>query len=448
MEGWWNEVIRPLASVAEVTLGRQRAPQYEQGEHLVPYLRSANIVDGRLDLGDVKRMNFTPAEQKRFALIEGDVLITEGSGSPDTVGASAVWHADIDATVCFQNTLLRLRPRPGISDGRYLAWWARHAHASGLMRAAATGANILHLGAEDLRRLPIQLPPLDVQRRIADFLDDQVGRIDKAGRLREQQAAAAGDLLESVAHAAVTGGSRFSGQRAAEWALPWAEVLPAGWRTPRICQVARMGTGHTPSRERPELWKDAGIPWLTTGDVHRFRRDEIDVIDDTQVHISQLGIENSAAVLHPAGTVALSRTASAGFSILMGGDMATSQDFATWTCGPLLQPLFLLWCLRAMRRDLLGRLAMGSTHKTIYFPDLMSIRIPLPPVADQRDAVKRINDAAEVSRTLQEALKTAVNLVAERKRSLISAAVMGEFDVTSASSRAFEIAVSGTGGSL
>ena len=61
----------------------------------------------------------------------------------------------------------------------------------------------------------------------------------------------------------------------------------------------------------------------------------------------------------------------------MGSDMATSQDFVTWTCGPLLEPRFLLLCLRAMRRDLLERLAQGSTHKTIYMPDIESIRVPL-----------------------------------------------------------------------
>lgn len=165
--------------------------------------------------------------------------------------------------------------------------------------------------------------------------------------------------------------------------IAWANSLPEGWGEPRICQVARMGTGHTPSRARPELWESCFIPWLTTGDVHKFREDQVTTIADTEIHISETGLANSAAVMHPAGTVALSRTASAGFSIIMGRDMATSQDFATWTCGPLLTPRYLLWCLRAMRSDIMGRLAIGSTHKTIYFPDLMSIRIPLPPIEVQ-----------------------------------------------------------------
>lgn len=306
--------------------------------------------------------------------------------------------------------------------------------------------NQFDISWDAFRSISLPLPPLAVQRRIADFLDDQVGRIDAVVDLRERQTIAARNLLESVAHQAVTGGGTDPDRVTSESALPWSAAVPPNWGTPRICQVARMGTGHTPSRERSELWEDAKIPWLTTSDVHRFRADEIDVIDDTELHISRLGIENSAAVLHPVGTVALSRTASAGFSIVMGADMATSQDYATWTCGPRLQPHFLLWCLRAMRRDLLGRLAMGSTHKTIYFPDLMSIRIPLPSVAEQLSAVTRIHEAAEVSRAMQAALQAAVSLLNERKRALITAAVTGEFDVTAASTRASEVAMTGTGG--
>lgn len=148
-------MTRPLIQVAEVALGRQRSPEHEQGAHMVKYLRSANVVDGELDLSDVKDMNFTPREQAFFGLRAGDVLITEGSGSRDTVGTSAVWRDELPAPVCYQNTLLRLRPRPCLADSPYLAWWARHAHAAGLMAATASGANILHLSAEALCRLPV-----------------------------------------------------------------------------------------------------------------------------------------------------------------------------------------------------------------------------------------------------------------------------------------------------
>jgi type I restriction enzyme S subunit len=332
-----------------------------------------------------------------------------------------------------------LRPT-GMADGRYMAYvmkshWFVGQMTMRLRGIGAPGSSSVRtprVNVQDLGEVLLPNRSLVEQQRIADFLDDQVARIDALVDARERQLTLARSSVESVSHAAVTGAAVTMRRRSS---LPWSPTLPSEWGEPRICQIAKMGTGHTPSRSEPTYWTDCTIPWLTTADVHRFRKDEIDQVDDTELRISPEGLANSAAVLHPAGTVALSRTASAGFSIVMGRDMATSQDYATWTCGPRLLPEFLLWCLRAMRRDLLGRLATGSTHKTIYFPELMSIRVPLPPLQEQVAAVSSIREAVEPSRSTGDLIAASIDLLQEFKRSLISAAVAGEFDVTSASGR-------------
>jgi type I restriction enzyme S subunit len=136
-------------------------------------------------------------------------------------------------------------------------------------------------------------------------------------------------------------------------------------------------------------------------------------------------------VLHTAGTVALSRTASVGFSVIMGRDMATSQDFVTWTCSPLLEPRFLLLCLRVMWNDLLGRLAMGSTHKTIYMPDIQGLRIPLPPIDEQTRAVKRAHVQMQMIDGLSALIQQQLPLLNERREALITEAVTGQLHPTS-----------------
>ncbi len=171
---------RPLRAFAEVQLGRQRSPEHAEGPFMMPYLRAANVKDGYLDLSDVKEMNFTPAEQQVFCLRTGDVLVSEGAGSLAAVGASAVWDGSIEGVVCFQNTLLRLRPRVSMASPRFLAWWARHAYASRLFASAAMGVNIYHLSADRVRSLPVRFPTIPIQERIADFLDQETARIDTA----------------------------------------------------------------------------------------------------------------------------------------------------------------------------------------------------------------------------------------------------------------------------
>jgi type I restriction enzyme S subunit len=146
---------------------------------MVPYLRAANVKDGRLELGDIMCMNFTDDEQAIFSLAPGDVLVTEGCGSVKEVGASARWNGELPGIVCYQNTLLRLRPRQGVSDPGFVELVARWLHRSGGWSSVASGTNIFHIGKGRASNVPVPCPPLPDQRRIVDLmssLDSYVAR--------------------------------------------------------------------------------------------------------------------------------------------------------------------------------------------------------------------------------------------------------------------------------
>jgi type I restriction enzyme, S subunit len=192
----------------------------------------------------------------------------------------------------------------------------------------------------------------------------------------------------------------------------------SGWHRVNLRRLATLGTGHTPSRQKAEYWVDCRIPWLTLADVWQLRDGTKRTVTETSEKVSKIGLANSAAVLHPAGTVAMSRTASVGFSCILGVDMATSQDYVTWTCGPNLRPHFLLYALRGLRDEILG-MRMGSTHQTIYMPDIERIAVPVPPVWIQ----ERIADFLDVETARIDALiakkRRLSDLAVERLSSVI-----------------------------
>jgi restriction endonuclease S subunit len=164
----WIETT--LGAAAEVAIGRQRSPRNASGEHMVKYLRAANVQDGRLALEDVLSMSFSVTEQAKFGLEPGDVLVTEGCGSIRELGASAVWNGDLTGPVCFQNTLIRIRSRVGLTLPTYLEHWARNAHATGRFAAVSSGTNIFHIGLRRAQNMRFSLPPLNEQRRIVDVI--------------------------------------------------------------------------------------------------------------------------------------------------------------------------------------------------------------------------------------------------------------------------------------
>lgn len=149
------------------------------------------------------------------------------------------------------------------------------------------------------------------------------------------------------------------------------------WRL--LTDLARLESGHTPSRNRDDYW-DGDIPWIGIRDA---TANHGRVLNDTQDHVSQLGLDNSSARLLPAGTVCLSRTASVGFVVEMGRPMATSQDFVNWVCGPELNPRYLRYILQ-LEQESVRRFAHGTTHQTMYYPEAKALTALLParPVQD------------------------------------------------------------------
>ena len=355
-------------------------------------------------------------------------------GQPETLlfamyaSVGAVGVLGIEAS--WNQAILGMEPRPELADARFVRYWLEHLKPDLISITRSNTQD--NLNAEQVGNAPFPVLPLATQRAVADYLDRETARIDAVIAAKQRMVTLLEERWQAVMHDAAAGRLLRNVPSRRTMSVPWLTEVPSHWREGHLKLVAQLGTGHTPSRDHPEWWIDLTIPWITTGEVAQMRSDRIEFITETRERISELGMANSSAKLHPAGTVVLCRTASAGYSAIMSRDMATSQDFATWTCGPLLRPRFLLLCLRAMRQDLLGRLAMGSTHKTIYMPDIESIGIPIPPLDEQDTLVDAAWREHGVLDECARHIVDQIDLLQEHRQALITAAVTGQLDIPEA----------------
>ena len=204
---WFTDrlpIARPLRSVVEITNGRLRNPLNAVGPHMTRYMRTANVQDGRLKFDEPMYMNFTPSEQARYALRSGDVLVTEGSGSRASIGASCRWDGEIPGVVCFQNHLLRLRPLAGSTlSPEFVYEWALWSHRTGRFAEIATGTNILSLGVEHVAEMAI---PVDEPEAVKAFVGD-MRAIEEEERAARDLAASAAGFRSTLASALLSGGS-------------------------------------------------------------------------------------------------------------------------------------------------------------------------------------------------------------------------------------------------
>lgn len=165
---------------------------------------------------------------------------------------------------------------------------------------------------------------------------------------------------------------------------------PSGWQWRALSEIARLESGHTPSRRHPEYW-GGSVAWISIQDA---KASHGGLIEDTIEKTNDLGIANSSARLLPAGTVCLSRTASVGYVVVTTRPMATSQDFVNWVCGDELEPEFLKHLLLAEGEQLL-RFASGAVHQTIYFPEAKAFYVCIPARKEQRRIVAILEEALE-----------------------------------------------------
>jgi type I restriction enzyme S subunit len=157
--------------------------------------------------------------------------------------------------------------------------------------------------------------------------------------------------------------------------------LPDGWEIDYLDNVTKRGSGHTPNQKYSEYW-NGGIKWISLADSSRLDRRSI---ASTTKEISEEGLNNSSAVLHPKGTVLMSRDAGVGKSSIMECDMAVSQHFITWECKSknIIDNLFLYYWLQA-KKGYFERQAVGSTIKTIGLPLFKKLKLSYPPLPEQK----------------------------------------------------------------
>lgn len=331
-----------------------------------------------------------------------------------------------------------------------------------LLNSLGTGATFKEISSSKLKQVPISIPPIPEQKRIVGILDEALSSITNAKANTERNLQNAHALFEShlqsvfsqrgddkVVHintkqqtargvfvdvdmksfnggrVTKTGG-RAASLRHIPGPLSLAVGMPKssakqGWRWTALSDLARLESGHTPSRKHPEYW-GGSVAWIGIQDarVHHGHQ-----IDDTFQKTNDLGIANSSARVLPKNTVCLSRTASVGYVVITGKPMATSQDFVNWVCSSNLLPKFLLYLFLAEGRIGLLRYASGSVHQTIYFPEAKGFHICHPDIQEQRKIVQQCDELYSESKSLESLYQQKIAALDELKKTLLNEAFSG-----------------------
>lgn len=258
------------------------------------------------------------------------------------------------------------------------------------------------LSKNTIEKIPIALPPLPEQQKIAAILskcDEQIAMQTQLIHAKEQQKKG---LMQQL----LTGEVRFDG-----FDEEWEEVT--------LGEVfEKIIGGGTPSRHNSSFWGNE-IPWCTVKDFTDFNPNQ------TQEMITSDGLLNSSANLIPMGTIIIPTRMALGKVAIFNVDVAINQDLKALFLNQKIERDFLYhWLLfNAENINLLGT---GSTVKGITLDVLRSLQISIPQNIIEQQKIASVLSAADEEIAL---LKKELSAMQEQKKGLMQVLLTGEVRV-------------------
>ena len=167
-KAWKKQALDSLADVVSgITKGRKtKEPQLIE----VPYMAVSNVKDGYIDWTTVKTIQATQQEIEQYRLLPDDVLMTEG-GDPDKLGRGAILKEPLQNCI-HQNHIFRVRLNESLILPAFFEEYLKHQKAKRyFLGCAKQTTGIASINMQQLKALPVLLPPLELQEQFAAFVE-------------------------------------------------------------------------------------------------------------------------------------------------------------------------------------------------------------------------------------------------------------------------------------
>lgn len=199
----------------------------------------------------------------------------------------------------------------------------------------------------------------------------------------------------------------------------WPYKLPENWCWTRMQEIAQWGSGGTPSRKVSEYY-NGDISWVKTGELND------DYIFATEEHITQEAISHSSAKIYPTDTVVIAMYgATIGKVGILGIPAATNQACACAIVKPSTDYKYLFYYAQSQKDDFIKK-GKGGAQPNISQEIIKFHQFPLPPLAEQRRIVDRIESLFVKLDEAKEKAQAVVDSFETRKAATLHKAFTGE----------------------
>lgn len=362
----------------------------------------------------------------RIGLCFSDIGACNRGGVPirNDIAVPASASENVNSLVCGYH-LTQIKPK--YLDGRFLLRLFQSKGFNAQFIVSANGVTRYGLPQYAIANAVTPVPPMEEQKAIARFLDQKTAQIDELiakkqsllEKLAEQRTA-------MISHTVTKGLDSSVAAKGTEAA--WLGEIPAHWTTSRVKFVAKVGNGSTPSRDNPDYWFDGDFPWLNSSVVNK------EVVDSADQFVTGVALKEChlPIIEPPAVLVGITgQGKTRGMSSKLTFRATINQHLVyVKPYGDSINVDYLHHIFERAYAYLRNESdAGGSTKGAITCSQIENLAIPLPPLAEQEQIVRFVDeDYSRISR-LQKKVKAALQRLQEYRSALITNAVTGKIDV-------------------
>jgi type I restriction enzyme, S subunit len=456
--GW--EWVR-LGEIGETNIGLTYDPT-EISTMGIPVLRSNNIQNGKIDLTDLKRVNTNIKEN--VLVQQGDLLICARNGSRALVGKTALiaelpekmafgafmaifrsranefllWFInsplfrkmidEVNTTTINQITQNNLKtticPLPPLAEQKRIV-----AKVDELMKLCdrletqqqQNRSHLTQMQKSAIAQL-LSAPDADAFGKhwqdIVENFELLFDDVDAIGDLRQAilQLAVQGKLVrqDSADEPAITlvktisqTKKRLTQEKKIKKSTPPSPIseddipyeIPENWEWVRLDEITDIGTGTTPLTSNPDYYIDGNIPWITSTATSQ------DFITSSEQYVTLAAVTDHRLRLYPKGTLIVAlygqgKTRGQVANLLIEATINQACAAIVFVEAEEVLSTYIYYFFRK-KYDELRALAAGGAQPNLNVGKIKETLVPLPPLAEQKRIVAKVNQLMTLCDTLQ-----------------------------------------------
>lgn len=356
----WEKV-----KLGDISLNIQTGPfgsqlhQYDYSETGIPVVMPKDLVGGKISEQSIARVSEDHVQRlKRHVVQNGDILYSRRGDVGRCAFATEHEKGWLCGTGC-----LRVTVDTKIANNKFVFYQLQQPETIGWVEKHAVGATMLNLNTTILSNVPVYLPPIEIQRRIADILSAYDDLIENNRKQIK--------LLEEAAQRLYTEwfvDLRFPGYEHTKI----VDGVPEGWGIFRFSDKVKIMSGGTPKTDNSNYY-GGEIPFYTPKDsggaFFAFQ---------TETNITEEGLDNCNSHLYPENTIIITARGTVGKTTLLAVPMAMNQSCYALKSDEINAPYYLFF---ALNQEIIALRTMsnGGVFNTIVVKTFDRIHIRIPP---------------------------------------------------------------------